>query len=193
MERKKLSWAYMQTFLPDIDHAEFNALRNGAGRKVGIPVTLYKDDVAVLSAEVRMLSSAAALYTPALWVLLKECEQSGVGVDWDEVSFTSSSVRFPKDEIMKWEENSFSAWMQMHHGKDFSHMLMLVTDELSMLPQEKDLVRLRQKFNDVASHMAASFQLQSAEIVSKDLDQMKSDRKWTSRTVKGIKTFLGMK
>lgn len=193
MKKRGLSWQYMRGLLPDVDHPEFNALRNGRGSKVNIPVTLYKDDEPVLSAEIRMFSSAAALYKPALWLLLKDCEDHGIDLDWDKAGFVSEFSRFPKDEITDWSADPMTSWMQSHNTKSFRDMLELVTEELAELPKENDPMQLRQKFNSLASHMAASFQLQGVEIVSKDLDQMKSDRKWTGRAVKGMKALLGLK
>lgn len=192
MKKEKLSWDYMKAFLPDIDHPEFNALRNGDGRMVNIPVTLYKNDEPVLSAQVQMLSSARALYMPALWLLLRECAQSGVDVDWDTASFTNVDTRFSKNDLTDWRRDPATDWMQRYNGKPLPEVAGHVLDELEALDGKMEGAQLKARFNDAAVHMAASFQLQAARILSEDLDALKRDSKWARRTVKGVKAFLGL-
>lgn len=189
---KKLSWKFIARALPDIDHPELNMLRNSGGRCVDIPVTLYKDDAEVFTADVRMLSSAAQLNQPALWILLQHCENMGIDLDWDRVSFTNPHVRFEKDAIMKKPEHAISELIQAYPKHGLNELLEVVLDDTHSTKHIADRSELSEQFNQVARKIAAVFQLHSAEIISEDFESLKRDRKWSRRAVKGIKGLLGL-
>lgn len=172
--------------IPDIDHPRANALRNGAGECVSVPVTLWHNGQKVLSATVACPPSSAALYLPALLHVATAMERAGIKPKWDQASFLRDDIRHDRAALeadMKFEPLSAFIKLQQQSNIPFAmatgHMLQGIKRALEGDLQPPDM--MRQKLDISLAVYEAALHRKYATVQSPDLPQKKQPMRWLRR------------